>query len=327
MTKARDRELEVTAELAGLRLDQVVARELPGLGRAGARRLFAAGRILLRGSKGKWRRAKKGELARAGQRLLVRATAGEQIDFNGETNGRGGAAARPDPDALLRVRLETELVVVVEKPAGQPSAPLRPGEGGTVANALVHRYPEMARVGYSPREPGLCHRLDNHTSGLLLAARTKPIFDCLAGALKQGRLDKRYLLVCSAKDLPDEGQIEAPLGPHPKNRRKVRACSHPREAARAGARDAITRYRVLERHGELALVQAGAPRAVRHQIRAHFASIGHPIAGDRLYGAADISGFERHALHASFIGFAGDDLVPPFEVSSPLPEELRRLLG
>ena len=325
--------IAITPELAGERLDKLVARALaqqparPGeaepaatVGRATLKQLFSTGRVWLVAPDGHGRPAAKGESASAGETLVVRGSADELSCATDQP-------AAPDPDALLRVVLETAHVVVVDKPAGQPCAPLAPGESGTVANGLVARYPEMAEVGFSPREPGLCHRLDNDTSGLLLAARSAAAFALLTAAIRAGRLHKRYLLLCPARGLSERGSIDLPLAPHPHDSRRVLACTHPRDRTRHAARDALTQYRVLRRVGDSALVEARAPRALRHQIRVHFAAIGNPIHGDRLYGSRVALELGRHALHASSIAFAGEAPVDAFRLRSPLPAELRALLG
>jgi 23S rRNA pseudouridine1911/1915/1917 synthase len=254
------------------------------------------------------------------------AATGDVVEVDvGPGDAAGGAV--PEPDAALDVLLERDDVVVVDKPAGQPTAPLDPGERGTLANALVARYPEMAGVGFSAREPGLCHRLDTETSGCVLAARGEEAFETLTRALKEGRLDKRYLLLCAAADLPETGTIDIPLAPHPKDRRRVYPCVHPRDVARYAPRAAITTYRTVRVQGDLALVEASAPKAARHQIRAHFAAIGHPLAGDALYGGPAAPGLTRHALHAQAITWGGDAVVPAFAVRSPLPADLAALAG
>jgi 23S rRNA pseudouridine1911/1915/1917 synthase len=300
---------------AGARLDKLLVQKVPGLGRAGAKRLFAEGRIrVMTGAKS--RRAAKGDVA----------TAGEVVEIELDERA-GGSAAVPEPGAPLEVVLETPAVVVVEKPAGQPTAPLAPGERGTLANALLGRYPEMEGVGFSPREPGLCHRLDTGTSGLVLAARTREAFEAITRGLREGRIDKRYLVVCAAADLPESGTIDIPLAPHPKDRRRVLACVHPRDVARLAPRPASTAYEKLREHGPWALVEARAPKAARHQIRAHFAAIDHPLAGDLLYGGAAVPGLEgRQALHAHRIVWKGDAVIPAFTVDSPLPEALAKLV-
>jgi 23S rRNA pseudouridine1911/1915/1917 synthase len=341
--------IPITDADAGARLDKLLVQKVPGLGRAGAKRLFAEGRVRLlaidpppspapeaptTGPKmgsgpphPHGRRAVKGDLANPGDAI--------ELDLDETAQG---SAAVPDPEAPLEVVLETPQVVVLDKPAGQPTAPLDPGERGTLANALLARYPEVAGIGFSPREPGLCHRLDTGTSGLVLAARTQEAFETLTGALKDGRLDKRYLVICAAADLPESGTIEIPLAPHPKDRRRVYACVHPRDVARLAPRPASTSYQKLREHGPWALVEVKAPKAARHQIRAHFAAIDHPLAGDALYGGPPLPVAEgstppegaaegtRHALHAHRIVWKGDATVPAFEVLSPLPSDLAALV-
>lgn len=305
-----EKRLTIDAANAGQRVDKLVVAALPGLGRGGARRLFDDGLVRLNG-----RRARKGDVAKEGDELTVAAP------------DVGDGSATPEPDAPLDVRLETAEVVVVEKPAGQPTAPLAPGETGTLANALVARYPEMAGIGHAAREPGLLHRLDTETSGLLVAARTAAAFDTLAAALREGRLEKAYLLVCAAEGLGEAGTIEIPLAPHPKDRRRVYPCVHPRDVARYAPRPASTSFTLVRVAGPWALVEARAPKAARHQIRAHFAAIGHPLAGDALYGGAPADGLARHALHASYVAWAGDAAVPAFVVRSELPPDLAALVA
>jgi 23S rRNA pseudouridine1911/1915/1917 synthase len=314
--------IPITEADAGARLDKLLVQKVSGLGRAGAKRLFSEGRVrVVTGDRG--RKAAKGDIAQPGDAL--------DIDL---ADTAQGSAAVADPDAPLYVLLETPDLVVLDKPAGQPTAPLDPGERGTLANALVARYPELAGIGFSPREPGLCHRLDTGTSGLVLAARTTEAFEVLSRALKEGRLDKRYLVICAALDLPESGTIEIPLAPHPKDRRRVYACVHPRDVARLGPRPASTSYQKLREQGPWALVEVKAPKAARHQIRAHFAAIEHPLAGDALYGGPPLPGHvegteegARHALHAHRIVWKGDGAVPAFTVESALPPDLVSLVS
>jgi 23S rRNA pseudouridine1911/1915/1917 synthase len=235
------------------------------------------------------------------------------------------------PEAPLQVVFETDAVAVVDKPAGQPTAPLRPGEIGTLVNAVLARYPDLlpgdgAFIGHSARDPGILHRLDNETSGAVVVARTPEAFEVLRTALKEGRIDKRYLLVCGAEGLPDEGTIEFPLTNHPKDQRRVYACVHPRDVMRYEPRPAVTRYAVVRRAGNWALVEARVGKALRHQIRAHFAAIGHPLAGDELYGGPVIRALGRHALHAARVAYPGGGGVDSFDVSVPLPKDMAALL-
>jgi 23S rRNA pseudouridine1911/1915/1917 synthase len=306
------REFRVPEELDGARVDKAALALVTGLSRAQVKRAIVEGTIRVQG-----RYRAKGAAVAAGEVLSI-ATADDL---------RGDGGAVPSPDAPLAVRLETPLVVVVDKPAGQPTAPLRPGEVGTLANALLGRYPEMAGVGHGPREPGLLHRLDTGTSGLVVAARSQAAFEVLHAALKSGSISKEYTLVCASADLPDASVIEFPIAKHPKDQRRVYPCIHPRDVMRYAPRPASTSYRVVRREGSWALVVATVSRALRHQIRAHFAAIDHPLAGDTLYGGPAVSGLERHALHASRVAFEGPEPGLRFDVTSEMPAELVAILA
>ena len=308
--------IDITDALAGRRLDKLLIEHIEGLGRATARRWFAAGHVSKIDPTGRRYPASKGELSREGWTLDVDMDPGElSLD------------AVADADVPFAVALETPRIVIVDKPAGVPSAPLRAAESGTLAGGLLARFPEMAGVGFSGREPGLCHRLDTDTSGLLVCARDAAAFDAITAAIRGRALDKRYLLVCPAQPLADEDDIDLPLLTD--KRRRVRAYRERRGSettVEPTARPARTHYRVLRRSGDRALVEASAPRAHRHQIRAHFAAIGAPLVGDKLYGSED-EALSRHALHASRIAYAGDDLIGAFDVSSPLPADLAALVA
>ncbi len=297
--------------LDGARLDKAALSLAQTSSRAEMKRAIAAGAVRVNG-----RARPKGALVTKGEVITIDAA---------QLAGRDEPAV-PEPEAGLVVRHESVAVIVVDKPAGQPTAPLRPHETGSLANALVGRYPELASVGYSPREPGLLHRLDTDTSGLVVAARSAEAFEILKSALKADRIAKRYLLLCAAEGLPQEGTIEFPLASHPKDQRRVYPCIHPRDVMRYAPRPARTTFSVERVVGPWALVEARVSRALRHQIRAHFAAIEHPLAGDTLYGGAEIHKLGRHALHASRVTFEGEGSVPAFDVISPLPEDMAALL-
>ncbi|HEY2513989.1 MAG TPA: RluA family pseudouridine synthase [Polyangiaceae bacterium] len=301
----------MTEALDGARLDKATVELAAGLlSRAKVKRAIESGDVRVNG-----KRRAKGALVAKGDRISIEGEAAEADE---------GAVA--EPGAPLVVRFESSAVLVVDKPAGQPTAPLRAGERGTLANALLGRYPELAGIGYAAREPGLLHRLDTDTSGLVVVARSAEVFERLKGALKEGQITKRYLLLCAEDGLADDGSIAFPIASHPKDQRRVLACIHPRDVIRYAPRPASTRYRVVSRHGAWALVEAEVSRALRHQIRAHFAATEHPLVGDSLYGGPVIEGLGRHALHASYVAFdGGGDAALRFAVESPLPDELARL--
>jgi 23S rRNA pseudouridine1911/1915/1917 synthase len=294
----------VVPDEAGQRIDKVIARKLPDLGRRAAADLFGKGRVLVDG-----RVAKKGDRAEAGTSVTVQL---EDRDVE------------PEPDLPLRIVLVAPGVAVVRKPAGQPTAPIRPGETGTLANAILGRFPETESVGYRPREPGLLHRLDTQTSGLVIVARTPEVFATLRAALTEGRIEKRYLAVVRKGAAPERGVVDQCLAPDSKNPRRV--CVVP--ATMSGSRPAKTTFRTVRVGARFSLLEVQVSHAYRHQIRAHLAWVGAPIAGDALYGGALVPSLgERHALHACYVAWAGDDVVPRFEASDPLPVELEALLS
>ncbi|MBL8717929.1 MAG: RluA family pseudouridine synthase [Myxococcales bacterium] len=314
--------LRVPASLDGARLDKALGI-LAEVSRAKAKALLENG-VRLNG-----RRAVKGALVKEGDTIEILEAADE-----------GDMAAQPDPSLTLDVRLETDRILVVHKPAGLPTAPLRAGELGTLANAIVARFPDVAGVGPEPREPGLVHRLDTDTTGLVVVARNDAAFEELKNALRDGRVDKRYLAIVApgagsaraasvAADgiLPDTGAIDIPLAPHPKDKRRVFACVHARDVARLAPRPATTSFEVKRRWenedgDSRALVEARAAKALRHQIRVHFAALGAPLLGDGLYGGPSAPDLARHALHASRVSYGGGKAVPAFVVEAELPEDL-----
>ena len=294
-------ELVVSDHEDGERLDRLIVRRVPGMGRKLASELFACGAVRV----GR-RLAKKGERARSGDRITVELPAPD--------------GAEPEPALPLELRLERADLVVVNKPAGQPTAAIRGSTRGTLAGALLARYPEMAQIG-SAREPGLVHRLDTQTSGLVIAARTAGAFDSLRRQLAAGGIDKRYLAVVESAGLPGEGVVDLPIAPHARDARRVVA----REGVRGG-RPAITEWRTLRRREPWALIEARASPARRHQVRAHLAAIEHPIANDVLYGGRAVQELgARHALHASYVACAGDATLRGFAIEEPLPADLADL--
>jgi 23S rRNA pseudouridine1911/1915/1917 synthase len=187
------------------------------------------------------------------------------------------------------------------------------------------------------------HRLDVDTSGLVVVARTESAWKELKEAMRRGEVEKRYLAIVAPGvgsgraasvraegELPDRGSVDYPLADHPKDDRRVFACVHERDVARQHPRDAHTAF-VVQRRWSVegaprALVEATAARALRHQIRVHFAALGAPLVGDGLYGGPAAPEVGRHALHASRVSYGGGKVVKPFVVEAALPEDLQRLL-
>lgn len=292
--------LSVEAAQAGQRLDLFVGDALK-LSRSRLKALFEAEQVRLN-----HRKAKKGATVVAGDRV--------EVELPDEPAGPG---AVPDATLPLTVLHEDELLVFVDKPAGVPTQPLQPNETGTVANALVARYPEMAAVGDDPREAGLCHRLDVETSGVLLAARTRAAWEAMRTAFGEDRaVEKRYLALVTGP-LADEGTIEVPL---------AHAGDHVRPGLDAEGRPAVTEFSVRARHGEYALVDVKLVTGVLHQVRAHLAAVGAPIVGDTTYGGRAEPGLGRFFLHAASLGVRHPKTGDFLRVESPLPEALGRVL-
>jgi 23S rRNA pseudouridine1911/1915/1917 synthase len=228
-------------------------------------------------------------------------------------------AALPDFSLALAVCYEDACMVAVDKPAGVPSHPLRAGERGTVASALLARYPEMATVGYSAREPGIVHRLDTETSGVLLAARDAATFAALRAQLECGEMDKRYLaLALGSPHVParHEAWLSA-RGPSVTVRQEPFATAQP----------IVSELLSAEPYADHALLEVRVSLAHRHQIRAHLAALGHPIAGDRVYGGRALPGLQRQFLHASQLRLRHPLTGAELNVQAPLPHDLRALLA
>ncbi len=293
--------LEVDKTYADVRLDRFLASRVPHMGRAKAKRWIAEGWARVNGA-----RAKKSHRLEIGD-VVVLERLPDAPDFE----------ARPEASAPLEVLYEDEDCVVIAKPAGIPTHPLSSDEMGTVANALVARYPEMAGVGYRKREPGLLHRLDTNTSGVLLAARTTEAFDELRERLEQGAIDKRYMALCDGRvSAPDE--IEFAIAHS--GAKRMRACRNRRETDKHGGREATTEVLASEPLGRFSWVEVRARRARRHQVRVHLACVGYPLVGDTLYDGPSFDGLEGHFLHASRI------LIDDIDVTAPLPADRAAIL-
>jgi 23S rRNA pseudouridine1911/1915/1917 synthase len=295
---------------SGDRLDVFLVRRVEGLGRAGAKRFIAEGRVRV-----------DGKVRRKGAVL----SAGETVSLEGEPEV-ADFEPLPDEDVALCVLHEEDDFVVVDKPAGMPSHPLRPGERGTLANAIVARYPEAVLYGHAKREAGLLQRLDTETSGLLLVARSLHGFDELSTMLKRGAIDKRYRALCAGAVRAPQ-IIDLPIGHDARDRRRMRAVSELEAHELRHPRDATTEILRSEVRGARSLVEVRARSARRHQVRVHLAAIGHPLLGDALYGGPEHPGLGRHFLHASAMVFRHFESGEEVAFGSPLPPELEDALA
>ena len=294
-------ELLVDAEADGKRVDVFVGEKL-SLSRAKLKALFEAEAVRVNG-----RKVKKGLAVATGQRVEL------------EVEDTVSAAATADATLHVNVLWEDDALVFVDKPAHMPSQPLKPGELGAVANALVSKYPGIELVSDDPREAGLCHRLDVETSGVLLAAKTRVAWQAMRAQFSSDSrdLDKRYVALV-AGPLADEGEIDLPLAHHGDSVRPA--------VTGVDAREARSEFTVLERVGDLALVEVRIVTGVLHQVRAHLAAVGAPIIGDELYGGRHLEGLGRFFLHAKSLAVAHPGTGLRVKVESPLPHELHAVL-
>ncbi len=292
---------------SGERLDHYLVRTGHAASRRDAREMVARGAVWLNG-----RRGIKGALVHSGDNVEVEAPLAV-------------AAIEPEAEIPIDVLFEDPALIVVNKPGGIPCHPLRPGERGTVMNAVVARFPETAAIGDKPIEGGLIHRLDNGTSGALMIARTADAFATVRRAIRSGAIKRKYLALVSG-NLKIPMTLAATIAHHPKNPRRMIVVSDQSEVAKLAARPALTRVEPVRRVGDFTLVSVTPSTGVRHQIRVHLADAGFPIAGDELYGGAPTElGAGRFWLHLAEI-----ELESPTsgatKVSAPIPSELARLL-
>ena len=286
--------LVVPAAAAGRRLDRFVADAAPNLSRSRAARLIQAHHVLV-----------NDELRDPDYRVST----GDHVRV---AVAETGGTLSPDPRPL-RVLLETPDLAVVDKPAGLVMHPGAADEPGTLAHRLVARYPELAHVG-NPRRPGIVHRLDRDTSGVVLIARTAAAYHAFQRSFEQRLVKKQYLAAVHGRPPVAVAQIEAPIGRHPTRRTHM--------AVTRSGRAAQTSYAVLATSGRTALLDVRPHTGRTHQIRVHLASIGHPILGDPRYGPRP-SLANRLLLHAWTIEFT-DPSGAQWRVAAAPPDDMQR---
>ncbi len=307
MSDYEELRLEVPPEAAGERLDRFAAA---ASGESRRRVMEAIDRGLVRVDD---RRAKKGQPVEAGQVVRLRLP-------------RLGQGPLPQPELPLAVIYEDPAFVVVSKPSGAPTHPLAPGEEGTLANALIARYPECVGASRDPREGGVAHRLDTATSGLVVAARSRQAWEALRSQFSSRTVRKEYLALV-AGELAHPVEVDAPIGAAAGTQpRRMKVLEDPRLEDRQGAREAQTFVEVERCFEGWVLVRCTIATGVMHQIRVHLAHLGLPVAGDPLYGGGSPPGLQRLFLHATMLGFAHPITGAPLLFDAELPPELRAVL-
>ena len=281
---------------AGRRLDRFLA-ELPEVGsRSAAERLLAAGAVLVDGSA----RPKSHRLA-----------GGETVEVDAGVPVQASLEQQP---LELRIAYEDEHLLVVDKPAGLVVHPGAGHASGTLVQGLLDR----GLTGGDPERPGIVHRLDRDTSGLLVVSRTQQAYDGLQALVRRRALEREYLTLVRGRPRSRRGRVEAPIG---RDRRDPTRMSIDTESAKA----AVTHFEVLELLPAHAFLSVRLETGRTHQIRVHLAAIGLPVAGDRTYGVPEPS-LERQFLHAARLAFPHPVTGVRVEARSPLPPDLETAL-
>lgn len=297
-----ERTIVLQAERGGVRVDKYVAEAVPDLSRAAAQRLIDEGRIRVNGA-----------VVKASYRLEP----GDAIAVEIPPPVEASLAPEPIP---LDIVYEDSDILVVNKPAGMVVHPGFGHAGGTLVNAVLAHCPDLAGVGGKLR-PGIVHRLDKDTSGLIVVAKGDAALRDLQAQFQGREVQKAYLALVEGHVSPATGLIDAPIGRDPRARKKMAVV--PR-----GGREAQTEYRALEFYDAHTLVEAHPLTGRTHQIRIHMAFIGHPIVGDPVYGfRKQRAQAPRLFLHAARLGFRLPSTGEWREFQAPLPDDLAAVLA
>lgn len=295
----------IPASLAGLRLDAALSRLFPEYSRTRLQACIRSREVLVDG-----RVPRPRDIVSGGERVEGRVQVVEEGPLL--------------PEAMdIEIVYEDRSLLVVNKPAGLVVHPGAGNPAGTLANALLHHDPGLSAL---PRA-GIVHRLDKDTSGLLLIARRLQSHRALVGQLQQRRVNRSYDVLVHGRVIAG-GTVDAPVGRHPVDRKKM--------AVRPGGKPAITHYRVRQRLGPCTLLEARLETGRTHQIRVHMAHLGLPVVGDPVYGkkagaggdgaTRALAGFPRQALHASRLELTHPEAAERCGWSAPLPQDFRQLL-
>ena len=298
MTEAQTITFQV--ESGGERLDKAVVAIVPDLSRAVVQRLVKGGQVSVNG-----RVSKPSYRVEVGDEVVVRVP-----------------AKRP-PQVLpeqveLDVIYEDEHLLMINKPSGMVVHPAQGHESGTLVNAVLGYLPQILDVG-GPERAGIVHRLDKDTSGLIIVAKDETVRNALQRQFKRRQVKKTYLALVEGHPEPRQGEIDAPIGRHKRQRKRM-------AIVRSG-RDAYTAYRVIETFDNHSLVELQPETGRTHQIRVHLAWLGYPAVGDRVYGRRKQQLLKhRHFLHARKLELTHPVTRAPLSLTAPLPDNLVRLL-
>ncbi len=294
--------MDLIPEISGERIDVFLARELPDLTRSAVQRLLEQGQVSLRGVP-----IKKNHKTEAGALYSVTLPEVKEIPLVAQ-------------DIPLDVVYEDEDLLVINKPKGMVVHPAAGHEDGTLVNALLHHCGDSLSGINGEKRPGIVHRIDMDTTGLLIVAKNDFAHRHLSDQLKDHSLSRTYECIVRGGFRQEEGTVDAPIGRHPTDRKRMAVTPK-------NSREAVTHWRVLGSYGQYTHVQCRLETGRTHQIRVHMAHIGHPIAGDPVYGIRKPElGLSSQCLHARKLRFLHPRTGEAVELSCPLPEEFLNAL-
>jgi 23S rRNA pseudouridine1911/1915/1917 synthase len=288
---------------AGMRLDRYLAAVALAVTRSRAQRLIASGGVMVNGKPAK---------------ASYATVAGDQVSLAGDALA-APAESLPAPEAIpLHIVYEDDFLIVIDKPAGMVVHPAPGHAGGTLVNALLAH---TARLGNAATtRPGIVHRLDKDTSGLMLVAKDDATLAALGAAMRRHAVTKQYLALVEGRLDPPAGAIEAPIGRDPRWRQRMAVVA-------LGGRAARTLYATERVIGGRSLLRLTLVTGRTHQIRVHCAAVGHPVVGDPLYGRVQPPQPPRIFLHAAHLALAHPVTGVPLTFTSPLPDDLAAFLA
>lgn len=297
-------ELTVAEEMSGKRLDSVLAGMMPEYSRSFIQKLFENGSITVGGDPCSEKKRK----AAAGDIVEITIPQPERLEVEAE-------------DIPLDIVYEDDELLVVDKPAGMVVHPAPGNHSGTLVNALMYHCGDALSSINGVIRPGIVHRIDKDTSGLLMVAKTDRAHNALSAQLAEHSITRRYKAIVYSNIKEDEGTVDKPIGRDPGNRLR-------NAVVYTNSKNAVTHYRVLERFGGFTLVEAVLETGRTHQIRVHMAYIRHPLLGDTLYGPAkNRYGAKRQMLHAGVLGFVHPVTGEYMEFNSSLPQDFEDVLA
>ena len=337
--KSKATDIDITVDIdtaeAGCRFDQAVSAQLPEWSRNAIIKLIREGRVRLNDAI-----KKPGHRLQPNDRITGNIPASVPPCLSGPLSGPTGISA-PAPESMAPKPIDPEPIdldiiyddaslIVINKPPGLVVHPAPGHAGGTLAHGLRHHFPETANAG-PPDRPGIVHRIDKGTSGLLLAAKTEKARLALAALFKTRKIEKTYLAFVYGSPAVSEGLITHRIARHKKDRKKMAVSDDPAEG-----RDAYTAWHVLERFEGVSLLRLRIKTGRTHQIRVHCRAMGHPVVGDDTYGykkplkafmftpktAALIKTIDRPLLHASTLTFAHPETGAEMTFEAPLPADM-----